>query len=133
MGLMAGCAVAPSMPKPISVTSGAAQGPLVLASAAYSLTDDRVLNSYPPVQHLLNALQETNDTPSRVISIFLPQDSIAPGTLLILICDNTPPHTVFFMLHFDHADLQHPRVISGEQTYMLIFGFNHQWQQFDLE
>jgi hypothetical protein len=133
MVLMAGCAVAPSMPSPISISSGTAQGPLVLASAEYSLKDDRELNSYPPVQYLLNALMDPNDTTSRVISIFLPQDSITPGTLLILICDNTRPHTVFFTLHFDHTDSQRTRVILGGQTYMLIYGFDHQWRQFDLE
>jgi hypothetical protein len=126
-----GCSTPRTIPPPISVSSGG--GPFVFPSAQYTLTEDKELNSYPPVQHLINGLPVLNDTPSRVVSVFLPTDNVAPGTFLILICDNSPHNRVFFRVYFDRSD--HPQVkgMLGQQTHLLMFGFDHKWQQFELE
>jgi hypothetical protein len=124
---MTGCAAPPSMPAPTS-TSTSVGGPFVFSSSEYTLTDDADLKTYPTVQHFTNAVS------GRELNLFLPTGSdVAPGTLLILTCDNTQQDSSYFTIHFERSDTENPRHLLGRKTTIFVSGNNHRWKAFRFE
>jgi hypothetical protein len=122
--VFASCSIPPPSVMP---TQGAMRAPFVLASETDSLRSDKELDAYPTVQHLINPRFDT------VFSVFLPSKQVAPGTLLIVMCDNKTTTSPFFKVHFDHADSIPALMISGEQTNIFLYGNDGRWRLFDLE
>ncbi len=111
----------------VTPTQGAIKAPLVLMSETDTIQSDKELDAYPTVQHFINPRSDT------VFSVFLPSKQVAPGTLLILMCDNKTITTPYVKVHFDHEDSIPALLLSGEQTNIFLYGSDKRWRLFDLE